>query len=197
MSDFTVLRSLDGYCLVLDKKRIAGGKPDYRGENVLVDWTTEVAYGPVDDLAAENAKLRDALDFCLAYVPKCDECAAMLDCDECLRADADHKARKALAYENAKLRQAFNETHDDVWQFIDENGIEYNPLYDEGWKRVGCVGCPMGNRARLEQFRRWPQYEAAYKRAFAKMLDVRRSCGMDTQWSDADDVFRWWMEVDA
>ena len=85
---------------------------------------------------------------------------------------------------------------DDVWQFIDENGIEYNPLYDEGWKRVGCVGCPMGNRARLEQFRRWPQYEAAYKRAFAKMLDVRRSCGMDTQWSDADEVFRWWMEVD-
>ena len=61
MSDFTVVRSLDGYCLVLDNKRIAGGKPDYRGENVLVDWTTEVAYGPVDDLAAENAKLRELL----------------------------------------------------------------------------------------------------------------------------------------
>lgn len=59
MSDFTVVRSLDGYCLVLDNKRIAGGKPDYRGENVLVDWTTEVVYGPVDDLAAENAKLRE------------------------------------------------------------------------------------------------------------------------------------------
>lgn len=59
MSDFTVLRSLDGYCLVLDKKRIAGGKPDYRGDNVLVDWTTEVVYGPVDDLAVENAKLRE------------------------------------------------------------------------------------------------------------------------------------------
>ena len=62
MSDFTVLRSLDGYCLVLDKKRIAGGKPDYRGQNVLVDWTTEVAYGPVDDLAAENAKLRELVE---------------------------------------------------------------------------------------------------------------------------------------
>ena len=62
MSDFTVLRSLDGYCLVLDKKRIAGGKPDYRGENVLVDWTTEVVYGPVDDIAAENAKLRELVE---------------------------------------------------------------------------------------------------------------------------------------
>ena len=114
MSDFTVLRSLDGYCLVLDKKRIAGGKPDYRGENVLVDWTTEVAYGPVDDLAAENAKLRDELDLCLKQVKKCEECEAMfncedceamLDCDECLRADSSQKERKRLDYENAKLRE--------------------------------------------------------------------------------------------
>lgn len=67
MSDFTVLRSLDGYCLVLDNKRIAGGKPDYRGENVLVDWTTEVAYGPVDDLAAENAKLRELVRIAGTY----------------------------------------------------------------------------------------------------------------------------------
>jgi len=75
MSDFTVLRSLDGYCLVLDKKRIAGGKPDYRGENVLVDWTTEVVYGPVDDLAAENAKLRElvsAMPYCMTA--RCLEC---------------------------------------------------------------------------------------------------------------------------
>ena len=68
MSDFTVLRSLDGYCLVLDKKRIAGSKPDYRGENVLVDWTTEVMYGPVDDLAAENAKLRELIADLWKYI---------------------------------------------------------------------------------------------------------------------------------
>lgn len=92
MSDFTVLRSLDGYCLVLDKKRIAGGKPDYRGKNVLVDWTTEVVYGPVDDLAAENAKLRELVrDMWEGYNdPRCEEChlkdtPTCADCTICAR----------------------------------------------------------------------------------------------------------------
>lgn len=83
---------------------------------------------------------------------------------------------------------------DDVWQFIDEHGIEYNPLYDEGWKRIGCVGCPMAAAARADEFRRWPQYETAYKRAFAKMLEERKRQGKPTEWQTADDVFSWWME---
>lgn len=84
--------------------------------------------------------------------------------------------------------------NDDVWQFIDEHGIEYNPLYDEGWKRIGCVGCPMAGAARADEFRRWPKYEAAYKQAFAKMLDERKRQGKPTEWQTADDVFTWWME---
>ena len=59
----------------------------------------------MERLEAENAKLRDELDFCLKYAPNCDECAAMLDCDECLRADASQKERKRLDYENDKLRE--------------------------------------------------------------------------------------------
>lgn len=85
-------------------------------------------------------------------------------------------------------------TSNDVWQFIDEQGIEYNPLYDEGWKRIGCVGCPMaGKKTRVKEFARWPKYEAAYKRAFWKMLEVRQRCGLETQWNDPDEVFQWWM----
>lgn len=83
---------------------------------------------------------------------------------------------------------------DDVWQFIHEHSIEYNPLYDEGWKRIGCVGCPMAAAARADEFRRWPQYEAAYKRAFAKMLEERKRQGKPTEWQTVDDVFSWWME---
>ena len=55
----------------------------------------------IDNLRRENAKLRDELDLCL----KCEECEAMLDCDECLRADASQKERKRVDYENAKLRE--------------------------------------------------------------------------------------------
>lgn len=59
-----------------------------------------------DQLAAENAKLREEL----ADTPKCEACDAMLDCDECLRADGSHKERRRLSAENAKLQELFNET---------------------------------------------------------------------------------------
>jgi phosphoadenosine phosphosulfate reductase len=37
---------------------------------------------------------------------------------------------------------------DEVWEYIRENKLPYNPLYDRGHKRVGCIGCPMvSNRA--------------------------------------------------
>ena len=36
---------------------------------------------------------------------KCDACEAMLDCDECLRADASHKELKGLQAENDRLRK--------------------------------------------------------------------------------------------
>ena len=49
----------------------------------------------------ENAKLREEL----ADAPKCETCEAMLDCDECLRADGSHKERRRLSAENAKLRE--------------------------------------------------------------------------------------------
>lgn len=70
MSEFSVHRTADRipalrYCLVLDGTRIAGGKPDYRGDNHLISWQTDETYGPVDDLMAENAKLRELLDFAL------------------------------------------------------------------------------------------------------------------------------------
>ena len=70
------------------------------------DWEAkDYATRKIVELQTENAKLRDELDFCLKYAPNCDECAAMLDCDECLRADASQKERKRLDYENAKLRE--------------------------------------------------------------------------------------------
>lgn len=60
MSEFVVYRTLgNGRCLVLDDTRIAGGKPDYRGNNYITSWVTNETYGPVDELKSENAKLRE------------------------------------------------------------------------------------------------------------------------------------------
>lgn len=63
-------------------------------------------------------------------------------------------------------------TTEEVWEFIHEYNIPYCKLYDEGWKRLGCIGCPMaGTEGRRKEFKRYPTYEKAYKRAFQRMID--------------------------
>ena len=89
-------------------------------------------------------------------------------------------------------------TDDDVWEFINKYKIPYCSLYDEGFKRLGCIGCPMANtHGREREFYRWPKYKRAYIRAFDKMLQVRKESGLTNKdWDNGMDVFNWWMEYD-
>ena len=92
-------------------------------------------------------------------------------------------------------------TDSEVWEFIRANGIPYCELYDEGWKRLGCIGCPMARKAGREaEFSRWPKYKDAYLRAFDKMLLERmkrdKLKGSWNMGTTARDVFNWWMEYD-
>lgn len=65
-------------------------------------------------------------------------------------------------------------TTDEVWEFLKEYNIPYCCLYDEGFKRLGCIGCPMANKAMREyEFERWPKYKNLYMIAFQKMLENR------------------------
>ena len=65
-------------------------------------------------------------------------------------------------------------TTDEVWEFLKENHIPYCSLYDEGFTRLGCVGCPMaGTKMRELEFERWPKYKQLYLIAFKKMIENR------------------------
>lgn len=75
--------------------------------------------------------------------------------------------------------------------------IQLNPLYCEGFRRVGCIGCPMAGKARTLGFARYPKIKAAYIRAFDRMLDERKRRGLATEWQTGADVFHWWMEDGA
>lgn len=62
-------------------------------------------------------------------------------------------------------------TTEDVWAFLNDNNIPHCCLYDEGYKRLGCIGCPMANSAtRNRDFERYPKYKTLYLHAFEKML---------------------------
>lgn len=90
----------------------------------------------------------------------------------------------------------------EVWDFIRGNGIPYCELYNEGFHRLGCIGCPLaGRRDRESEFARWPKYKSAYLHAFEKMLEERkRRNKMGESWrigTTAKDVWNWWMNYDV
>lgn len=83
----------------------------------------------------------------------------------------------------------------DVWSYIHAEKIPVNPLYQCGFHRVGCIGCPMaGKKGREFEFARYPTYQRAYIRAFDRMLQERQNRGLPCDWQDGKDVFHWWME---
>lgn len=67
---------------------------------------------------------------------------------------------------------------DDVWSYLRDRGIEGNPLYKEGWTRIGCVGCPLaGKRAREIAFARYPKLYKAWHDAVAYVIARRKEMG--------------------
>jgi phosphoadenosine phosphosulfate reductase len=83
---------------------------------------------------------------------------------------------------------------DDVWNYIHKTGLRYCSLYDEGWSRLGCIGCPMNTRG-AEQFKRWPTYKTAYIHAFDRFIARRKSRGNDKnlKWKTGQECFEWWI----
>ena len=66
----------------------------------------------------------------------------------------------------------------DVWSYLHSRGIEGNPLYKEGWTRIGCVGCPRaGRRARELAFARYPKLYKAWRDAIAYVIERRKEMG--------------------
>lgn len=85
----------------------------------------------------------------------------------------------------------------DVMDFLTGEKVKLCSLYSEGWKRVGCIGCPMAGKHRYAEFARYPTYKKAYIRAFDKMMEMRRLRGMPrgVEMDETGvDVFHWWME---
>ena len=83
----------------------------------------------------------------------------------------------------------------DIWEYADAEGISMNPMYACGWKRVGCIGCPLASKKeRRKEFLQYPKYRDSYIRAFGRMLAERKQRGLDGSWKSGEDVYHAWME---
>jgi hypothetical protein len=88
-----------------------------------------------------------------------------------------------------------------LWEFIDSEAVPYCSLYDEGFHRLGCVGCPLASReARRREFARWPGFEKRWKLAFQRIW-TRRAGTLQIngkEWfgsacfRDWEEMWDWW-----
>lgn len=88
-------------------------------------------------------------------------------------------------------------TNMEIWEFIRSENIPICDLYDCGYDRVGCIGCPMAGKKRYREFADFPRYKKLYLHAFERMLKERTRRGKESTWSSAEEVFRWWMKDDS
>lgn len=88
-------------------------------------------------------------------------------------------------------------TNTDVWEYIRGRGIKYNPIYDMGYSRCGCIGCPMASpKMRQKEFNDFKGLERYWRRIAD---DLIKAHGAYTQSKiglidTGEKVFDWWME---
>ena len=95
--------------------------------------------------------------------------------------------------EKLQVRPIVDWTEVEVWSYILENNIPYCKLYDEGWNRLGCIGCPLSSNQKRE-LQAYPKYRENYIRAFNHMVEYRRNKDMRCDgWSNGEEIMKWWI----
>lgn len=80
----------------------------------------------------------------------------------------------------------------DVWDYIKKYRLPVNPLYSLGYKRIGCVFCPM-NRNIEQQKKDFPKIYEAWRRAFKRLYELRIEEGLHVDQPSAEEWFQWWL----
>lgn len=83
-------------------------------------------------------------------------------------------------------------TSAEVWAFIWSQGLAYPALYDEGFKRLGCVVCPF-ERNKARSIARWPQLWRAVERAAHRRYEIRADHGYREKYRSAEGYWQWWL----
>lgn len=88
------------------------------------------------------------------------------------------------------VKPIFFWTDEQVWEYIRRRELPYCSLYDEGWKRLGCVLCPFeANVARAQE--RWPRMFEGLLRAVTVAYPTMESFH---KFGSPEGVLEWWLD---
>ena len=119
-----------------------------------------------------------------------------------VRREESMRRRNRLVYDESKrqkgkmfLNPIVDWSEDEVWEYIHKYNLPYPCLYDEGYKRVGCIMCPLQNiKGRERDKERYPKYYNAYLLAIKRMLKKREEIGKPFKNGNTpEEVMNWWI----
>lgn len=91
------------------------------------------------------------------------------------------------------INPIINWSEADVWYFLNNVAkVNHCELYDRGWRRIGCLFCPM---ASLKELIKMVENYPKYKDLIIRTIHRLREYGYMNQYSELTDteLFRWWI----
>lgn len=92
------------------------------------------------------------------------------------------------------LRPIIDWSEQEVWEYIKVNNLPYCSLYDNGFKRLGCVLCPFVRDIKREML--WfPKIVKLWQLACNRIVEVRLASGKEYkhQFKTGQELFNWWV----
>lgn len=107
---------------------------------------------------------------------------------------AKRKRYKCFDLDYNQLLPILNWEDNDVWQYISENNLPVNPLYREGFTRIGCVLCPFASKDGIKlSYEKFPKIVNLWKLAADRYIQKRIERGTPMTHKSGEEYFNWWI----
>lgn len=107
-----------------------------------------------------------------------------------------------LCYKNytKTINPIIDWTEQEVWEYIRSRNINYCSLYDQGYKRLGCIGCPNDSH-RIEVLQKYPKFYDNYLKAIERWLpsylERCEKVGRKPIGTTPQELMDWWLECEG
>jgi phosphoadenosine phosphosulfate reductase len=180
------------YCCAELKEKNSNGRITVTGVRWAESVRRKLLHGVANVITKDEQEIRDALE--RSGTAKLNDRGSIImndDNDENRRTvEQCYRTRTTL------VNPIVDWQEDDVWEFLNDVAkVPHCELYDQGYTRLGCIGCPMN--VRLERdFDRYPKYREAWLRAFGRMINERKKAGLETrtaEWETPESTLKWYI----